>query len=279
VTAAGTRLLSCGVGLAAGVTATRLARRFLAAAPPGGAARWERINHRGETVSLLEGPAYVLGSVAGLGITPGVAAPVRAAGMLASLGAGAFGAYDDLAGESGSKGFRGHLAALRRGELTTGIVKIAGIGATGFAASALVSDDLIDWLLGGAVIAATANLVNLFDLRPGRALKVGLVGLMGVVLAPAPSGAIAATPIGAAAASLPEDLAERGMLGDTGANALGAALGVGIAAASTPVVRAAVLGVLVTLTLASEKVSFTKVIEATPALRWIDQLGRRPPAA
>jgi UDP-GlcNAc:undecaprenyl-phosphate/decaprenyl-phosphate GlcNAc-1-phosphate transferase len=167
---------------------------------------------------------------------------------------------------------------LPRGEVTTGIVKIAGIGATGFAASALVSDDLIDWLLGGAVIAASANLVNLFDLRPGRALKVGLVGLTGVGLAPAASGAIAAAPIGAATASLPEDLAERGMLGDTGANALGAALGVGIAATSSPVVRAAVLGVLVTLTLASEKVSFTKVIEATPALRWIDQLGRRPPA-
>jgi UDP-GlcNAc:undecaprenyl-phosphate GlcNAc-1-phosphate transferase len=276
VTAPGSRLLSWGVGLVAGVAATRLIRRFLAAAPPGGAARWERINHRGETVSLLEGPAYVLGSAVGIAATPGVAASVRAAGVLASLGAGAFGAYDDLAGEPGGKGFRGHLSALRQGQLTSGIAKIGGIGATGLAASALVSDDVIDWLLGGAVVAACANLVNLFDLRPGRALKVGLVG---IVLAPTPSGPIVAAPIGAATASLPEDLAERGMLGDTGANALGAALGVGIVAASSPAVRAAVLGVLTTLTLASEKVSFTKVIEATPTLRWVDQLGRRPPAA
>jgi UDP-GlcNAc:undecaprenyl-phosphate GlcNAc-1-phosphate transferase len=276
VTAPGSRLLSWGVGLVAGVAATRLIRRFLAAAPPGGAARWERINHRGETVSLLEGPAYVLGSAVGIAATPGVAASVRAAGVLASLGAGAFGAYDDLAGEPGSKGFRGHLSALRQGQLTSGSVKIGGIGATGLAASALVSDDVIDWLLGGAVVAASANLVNLFDLRPGRALKVGLVG---IVLAPTPSGPIVAAPIGAATASLPEDLAERGMLGDTGANALGAALGVGIVAASSPAVRAAVLGVLTTLTLVSEKVSFTKVIEATPTLRWVDQLGRRPPAA
>ncbi|HEY7882594.1 MAG TPA: hypothetical protein VID31_17205, partial [Streptosporangiaceae bacterium] len=32
------------------------------------------------------------------------------------------------------------------------------------------------------------------------------------------------------------------------------------------------------LTAASEKVSFTKVIARTPALNWLDMLGRRPPA-
>jgi hypothetical protein len=35
---------------------------------------------------------------------------------------------------------------------------------------------------------------------------------------------------------------------------------------------------LVGLTLASEKVSFTKVIAATPPLNALDMLGRRPPA-
>jgi UDP-GlcNAc:undecaprenyl-phosphate/decaprenyl-phosphate GlcNAc-1-phosphate transferase len=87
-----------------------------------------------------------------------------------------------------------------------------------------------------------------------------------------------APPLGAALALLPDDLGERAMLGDAGANALGAMLG-GAAAVSLPrPARIALLAGIVALTGASEKVSFTKVIERTPPLRWLDMLGRRPPA-
>jgi hypothetical protein len=131
--------------------------------------------------------------------------------------------------------------------------------------------------LGGALMAGSANLFNLFDLRPGRALKAGL--LIGAPLAAGsttgPAGAIAAATTGAAAGLLPTDLGERTMLGDAGANALGALLGTALAARTGPAARAALLAGVVGLTAASERVSFTRVIERTPVLRELDALGRR----
>jgi hypothetical protein len=66
------------------------------------------------------------------------------------------------------------------------------------------------------------------------------------------------------------------MLGDSGANALGALLGLRLASIPGRAPRAGLLAGITALTLASEKVSFTKVIEATPGLRELDRLGRRP---
>ena len=67
------------------------------------------------------------------------------------------------------------------------------------------------------------------------------------------------------------------MLGDSGANAAGALLGVAWAARLPRPARLLALAGVTALTLASERVSFTAVIERTPALRALDQLGRRPP--
>jgi hypothetical protein len=65
------------------------------------------------------------------------------------------------------------------------------------------------------------------------------------------------------------------MLGDCGANALGATLGAAAMGLSRPA-RIALLTVITGLTAASERVSFTQVIARTPALNWLDMLGRRP---
>jgi hypothetical protein len=272
--------------------AARLTYAVLTARPPGGGPTWDRTNHRGEPITLLEGPAVAIGSIAGA-LAGGGATRDRIALAVAGAGAAAFGSYDDLAGNGVSKGFRGHLGALRAGELTTGAVKIAGIGATGLAAALIAGPParpgsadrgssaplaVADTLINAGLVAGGANLLNLFDLRPGRAIKVAL--LAGGLLAPWQRGrAAAAAPLSAAAALLPEDLGERSMLGDAGANALGAVLG---AAAATTLPRPARLGVLavvIGLTAASEKVSFTKVIERTGPLRRLDMLGRRPAAS
>jgi UDP-N-acetylmuramyl pentapeptide phosphotransferase/UDP-N-acetylglucosamine-1-phosphate transferase len=263
---------------AVGALAARAAWEALGARPPGGGARWTRTNHRGEALTLLEGPAFAVGSALAAATAPGVPARLRAAGALAAAGAGAFGVLDDLAERGRSKGLRGHLSALARGEVTTGGLKVAGIGATGLAVAALAlprRGPAVDLLVAGALVAGCANLANLLDLRPGRALKVSLLAAP-AMLSATPSGALVAAACGPAAALLPEDLAERSMLGDAGANAAGAVLGAALVAGSGRRTRAAVLAAVTALTLASEKVSFTAVIERTPGLREFDSLGRRP---
>ena len=265
-------------GLVAGV-AGALALRALRAAPPGGTARWERTNHAGRPVTLLEGPAYAVGAATGAALLGGGPAPV-----LATTTAAALGALDDLAGDSSSKGLRGHLGALARGEVTTGAVKVLGLALTGLATAALVDrgergprggdgPSALDTLVGGAVVAGTANLLNLLDLRPGRALKATLA--LGAVAATRPRSVVAgASAAGAAVGLLRPDLAGESMLGDTGANAAGALLGTALVQGAGRRGRWTALAVLVGLTLASEKVSFTKVIESTPVLRELDALGR-----
>jgi UDP-GlcNAc:undecaprenyl-phosphate GlcNAc-1-phosphate transferase len=264
--------------------ATVLARRALRDRPPGGTELWARQNHRGEPVTLLEGPAYAAGALAGAVLASGAPARVRAAAALATGAGGVLGGYDDLAGSGASRGLGGHLKALARGEVSTGTVKLAGLGVAGLVAGALLqprnarsrSGHLADVAISGALVAGSANLVNLLDLRPGRALKV--VAALGVLTAAAggESAPLAVAALGPALVTLPDDLGERSMLGDSGANAAGALLGVAWAARLSRPARLVMLAGVTGLTLASERVSFTSVIERTPMLRALDQLGRRP---
>jgi UDP-N-acetylmuramyl pentapeptide phosphotransferase/UDP-N-acetylglucosamine-1-phosphate transferase len=275
-----------------GALAARAALTWIRSDPR--AAQLERTNFHGRTVTLAGGPALAAGAT--LGAAAGApSAVVAAAALTAGATAGAVGFYDDIAGnrpeQKAAKGFAGHLGALREGRVTSGLVKIAGVGAAGLAAAALLASDpgvrahkgrrrggavrrTADVLLGAGVIAGTANLLNLLDLRPGRALKAGT--LIGTPLAVGRGAGVAAGTLGASAALLPSDLGEEIMLGDAGANALGALLGVALAARTGPGGRAVALVVLAGLTAASEKVSFTKVIQDTPWLRELDALGRRP---
>lgn len=274
------RLAAAAVAAAATSTTARMLRRW----PPGGRDRWTRTNHAGRPVTLLEGPAYVLGAAVGSFFSG------SRAGVVAVVGAGALGALDDLAGDASSRGLRGHLSALGRGQVTTGAGKVLGLAVTGVLAAALVGADrdptavranraaAVDVLLGCSVVAGTANLVNLLDLRPGRALKATLLLGAAVSLtrstAAGASVASASVAVGSAAAALRDDLAGASMLGDTGANAAGALLGVALVERWGRPGQLVALGVLTALTLASERVSFTAVIESTPVLRELDAWGR-----
>jgi UDP-GlcNAc:undecaprenyl-phosphate/decaprenyl-phosphate GlcNAc-1-phosphate transferase len=294
------RALAAALTSVAAAGAARAAYAVLTRRPPGGEKAWTRVNHRGEPVTLLEGPAVAAGAVlaqillsertdssarpawalAAGGRRDNPPPPTSLALALAGAGAFGFGVYDDLAGSGKRRGLRGHLGALAHGEVTTGAVKLGGLGATGLASALLLGGEPADVVVNAGLIAGGANLLNLFDLRPGRAIKVASLSAALIAAGSPERGARAvAAPLGAALALLPDDLGERAMLGDAGANALGAMLG-GAAAVSLPrSARIVALATIVALTGASEKVSFTKVIERTPPLRWLDMLGRRPPAA
>jgi UDP-GlcNAc:undecaprenyl-phosphate/decaprenyl-phosphate GlcNAc-1-phosphate transferase len=275
-------LITAAAAGVAAAGAARLAYAALNQRPPGGTKTWSRTNHRGEQLTLLEGPAVAAGAIAGAlaqaGFGPAGSGTARSGAALAVAGAGAaaFGAYDDLAGSGERRGFRGHLGALRQGEVTTGAVKLGGIGVTGMLSAALAGGSPADAVINAGLVAGGANLLNLFDLRPGRAIKVAVVSGALIAAGGTLSGGGAVTaPLAAGLALLPEDLGERAMLGDCGANALGAMLGAAAAGLPRPA-RIALLAAITGLTAASEKVSFTKVIERTPALHWLDMLGRRP---
>jgi UDP-N-acetylmuramyl pentapeptide phosphotransferase/UDP-N-acetylglucosamine-1-phosphate transferase len=132
-------------------------------------------------------------------------------------------------------------------------------------------------VVDGALVALAANMGNLFDRAPGRTLKVGFLASIPLLLlaGTAAPGVALGVVVGAALGLLPPDLRERSMLGDTGANALGAALGVATVLVVAPSTRVVVAGVLLALTLLSEVVSLSRIITAVPPLRLLDQAGRR----
>lgn len=251
-------------------------------------AELERSNYAGRTVTLAEGAAV------GAAVVVLTARRASAVDALALAGVAALGLADDIieprrrrAGEATAKGLRGHLGAFREGRLTTGGAKLIGIPVLCLGAAALAPRPR-RLLLDGALAAGCANLANLLDLRPGRALKAVAAPALVLALLPgdvaADAGeqrdrsgrALALAALVPAVAALPADLREHGMLGDGGANVLGAAVGTALARRTSPLVRAGALAVIAGLTLASERVSFSAVIDASPWLRRIDGLGRRP---
>jgi hypothetical protein len=163
----------------------------------------------------------------------------------------AIGLADDL-WSGPERGFRAHLRAGR----TTGVLKLVGIPLVGLVATRRVS--------GAVLVGLAANLVNQLDTRPGRALKAYLAGALAVD-----------APTGLGVLLLPYDLREMTMLGDAGANALGAMLGLNSVKRFTGRGRWAAIGALAGLTLLGERTSLGDLIERTPGLAQLDRLGRR----
>jgi UDP-GlcNAc:undecaprenyl-phosphate GlcNAc-1-phosphate transferase len=205
---------------------------------------------------------------------------------LYALGVLALGLVDDTLGERSElgqansppapKGWRGHGAAILRGELSTGAIKAAG--SLGLALLAMSWLELSDgrWLLATAVLVLATNAFNLIDLRPGRAVKafvaLGLgLGIGTGEVRPLWSLGLFAAP--ALVAGL-YDLRERAMLGDTGANLLGALAGLWLVLSLSQTGQIVALVLLLALTIYGEIRSISGLVERTPGLRELDSWGR-----
>ncbi len=272
-------------GLVVGFVVARLL--WLGMAPLFESPALTRSNYRGTTLPTAAGVVIVLAAVvveagravaAALGVGDvGLTGP-RILVLVAALAYAVLGLVDDVLGSAHQKGFRGHGSALLSGEVTSGLLKLAGGGAVALVVVAQVVGRSPGRLLADALLVAlAANLANLLDRAPGRTIKVAGAGFALLVVGVGATAALVpvAVVVGAAVGLLLDDLHERLMLGDAGANPLGAVLGLGVVMAAGTGVRTLVLVALIALNVAGELVSFSRVIERVPPLRALDRAGRR----
>lgn len=196
------------------------------------------------------------------------------------LGVALLGLLDDALGRGADagtpRGWRGHARSVAGGGFSTGAIKAVGaLALAAYATSGRGRED-VDYLLDLLLLLLTTNLFNLFDLRPGRVEKV-----FGILLAGLCLGAWTSLPlqveglfIGPVAVGAWFTLRERAMLGDTGANLVGALAGVAILLVLGDSARLIALLIVISLTIYGEFRSISKTIDAIPPLRALDSLGR-----
>jgi UDP-N-acetylmuramyl pentapeptide phosphotransferase/UDP-N-acetylglucosamine-1-phosphate transferase len=201
---------------------------------------------------------------------------------LYAVGVIALGLVDDtLAATAGDarpaqRGWRGHGAAALRGELSTGALKAFGSLGLALLAVSYLSLSNWRWLLAAAVLVLATNVFNLLDLRPGRSTKAFVLLGAGLTIGSMDLRPLWAVGLFAAPALVAGayDLRERAMLGDTGANLLGALAGMWLVLTLSGTGQLIALVLLAAVTLYGEIRSLSALIDRTPGLRELDSWGR-----
>jgi UDP-GlcNAc:undecaprenyl-phosphate/decaprenyl-phosphate GlcNAc-1-phosphate transferase len=203
-----------------------------------------------------------------------------------ALGVLALGLVDDTLGDRSAvgegdgrgmaRGWRGHGGALLRGELSTGVLKAAGSLGLALLAMSWLGLSNGRWLLAAAVLVLATNAFNLLDLRPGRSVKAFVLLGLGLLLGSGEVRPLWALGLFVAPALVTGlfDLRERAMLGDTGANLLGALAGLWLVLTLSGTGQLVALAVLAAVTVYGELRSISALVERTPVLRQLDSLGR-----
>ena len=235
-------------------------------------------NHRGVMVPRTLGLWLASAAVVSSAVVAALGSVERAGwgALVATMLVFAAGLVDDLV-PGGPRGIRGHVGELASGHVSTGIVKVLVIVASAVVAVAL-QPERPGWIRVASVVlvAACANVWNGLDVRPGRAIKFGLVAMIGLAGAdPSLLPTLPGVALGSAAALWP-DLRERAMLGDGGANLLGFTVGLGLSLVLPDPWVVVAAATAVAINALAETVTLSRVLDAVPPLRWFDALGRLP---
>jgi UDP-N-acetylmuramyl pentapeptide phosphotransferase/UDP-N-acetylglucosamine-1-phosphate transferase len=197
--------------------------------------------------------------------------------MIVALAFTGLGFADDRWGDRSVGGLKGHFRKLlHEREMTTGALKALVGSWVGLVVSTmLIPPNLVELVLNAALIALTANAMNLIDTRPARSVVLFLVGTLiaGLFMARNLTGippALWALP-GAALAYLPVERSRRGMLGDAGSNLLGGTLGLSFALALGLWGKLLWVGLLIGFHWFTEKRSLNAYLKDRPLLRRLDE--------
>ena len=185
------------------------------------------------------------------------------------------GILDDIIGNRDVSGLKGHFKSLLNGKLTTGGFKALFGGFIGLVISIPISKNIYDIVINTLIIALSTNLMNLLDLRPGRAIKGYLViSIVLLFTLGEYTRNLLLLIFPNVIAYFNQDLKAKAMMGDTGSNVLGISIGILFVMGYSLKVRLIWLAFLIFIHILTEKYSLTKIIENNKFLNFIDKLGR-----
>jgi len=185
------------------------------------------------------------------------------------------GFIDDILGDHSVKGLKGHIfILLKKRELTSGALKAIIISLISIFIGLYYWENLILFALNFVILILTTNMFNLFDVRPGRVIKIYLLIFMMLFIPFPPTRTYLSIIFASVLAYAPLDFKGKGMLGDTGSNFLGMSIGLSLVLNLSYFSKAIVFILLVILHIYTEKKSLTELIEKIRILRLIDNMGR-----
>ncbi len=198
--------------------------------------------------------------------------------LLVLFSIGFVGFIDDMVGKTEYKGMISHLKQfVLYKNFTTGALKAL----TGVTVSLIVSycipeeKNLSSILIGTLVFSLFTNLINMFDTRPGRAVKFFILFSV-ILIGMAPRHVLLITIILAPVIIyLPMDIKGSIMLGDTGSNILGGMLGITSLLILDGAIQVATVILLMALHYIGDRYSFTSIIKGSKILSYIDKFGRK----